>query len=45
MEADLEPAIGDPAVDLVLAFDPYLALQPAAAVMNYGASSALAGFA
>src|SRR5437870_1763000 len=34
MKADLELAVGDPAVDLVLAFDPYLALRPAAAVMN-----------
>ena len=45
MEAELEAAIGDPAVDLVLAFDPNLALQPAAAVMNDGAGAALAGLA
>ena len=45
MKADLEPAVGDPAVDLVLAFDPHLALQPSAAVMNDGAGAALAGLA
>src|SRR5947208_11155054 len=45
MKADLRPAVGDPAIDLVLAFDPHLALQPAAAVMNDGAGAALAGLA
>jgi len=45
MKADLETAIGDAAVDLVLAFDPHLALRPAAAVMNDGARAALAGLA
>src|SRR5712675_1042178 len=45
MKADLGSAVGDPAVDLVLAFDPHLALQPAAAVMNDGTSAALAGLA
>jgi len=45
MEADLETAVGDPAIDLVLAFDPHLALKPAATVMNDGAGAALAGLA
>jgi hypothetical protein len=45
MKADLEPAVGNPAVDLVFAFDPHLALQPAAAVMNNCAGATLAGFA
>jgi hypothetical protein len=45
MKADLEPAVGDPAVDLVLAFDPHLALRPAAAVMNDRTGAALAGLA
>src|SRR6516162_6217703 len=45
MKADLEPAVGDPAVGLVLAFDPHLALQPSAAVVNDGAGAALAGLA
>ena len=30
MKADLEAAVGYPTVDLVLAFDPHLAFQPAA---------------
>src|SRR5271165_3857117 len=45
MKADLEPAVGDPAVDLVLAFDPHLAFRPEAAVMNDGTGAALAGLA
>ena len=45
MKADLETAVGDPAVDLVLAFDPHLGLQPAAAVVNDGAGPPLAGLA
>ena len=45
MKADLETAVGHPAVNLVLALDPHLALQPAAAVMNDGASASLAGLA
>src|SRR5262249_34698259 len=45
MKADLGSAVGDPAVDLVLAFDPHLALQPAAAVMNDRTGAALAGLA
>lgn len=45
MKADLEPAVGDPAIGLVLAFDPHLALQPSAAVMNDCAGAVLAGFA
>ena len=43
VEADLEPAVGDLAIDLVLAFDPHAAIQPAAAVTNYGAGAASAG--
>ena len=42
VKADLETAVGDPAVDLVLAFDPHLALQPTAAAMNDGAGAAQA---
>ena len=45
MKADLEPAVGDPTVDLMLPFDPHLALQPPAAVMNNGAGATLAGLA
>ena len=45
MKADLKPAVGDPAVDLVLAFDPHLGPQPAAAVMNNRPGAALAGLA
>src|ERR1700737_3063305 len=45
MKADLGSAVGDPSVDLVLALDPHLALQPAAAVMNDGTGPALAGLA
>ena len=45
MKADLEPAIGNPAVNPVRAFDPHLALQPAAAVVKDGAGAALAGLA
>ena len=45
MKADLEPAVGDPAVGLVLAFDPHLALQPSAAAVNDGTGAALAGLA
>src|SRR5262249_48106883 len=45
MKADLEPAVGDPAVGLVLAFDLQLVFAPAAAVMNDGTGTALAGLA
>ena len=45
MKADLETAVGDAAVDLVLAFDLNLALQPAAAVINDRTGAALAGLA
>jgi hypothetical protein len=45
MKADLEAAVGYPTIDLVLAFDPHLAFQPAAAVMNNRAGAALVGLA
>src|SRR5262245_40516727 len=45
MKAELGSAVGDPAIDLVFAFDPHLALQPAAAVMNDRTGAALAGLA
>jgi hypothetical protein len=45
MKPDLKPAVGYPTVDLLLAFDPHLALQPAGAVMDDRAGAALAGLA
>jgi hypothetical protein len=42
MKADLGPAVAFTRVYFVLAFDPHLALQPAAAVMNNRAGAALA---
>src|SRR6516162_4310740 len=45
MKADFEPALGDPAIGLVLAFDPHLALQPSAAVVNDRPGAALARLA
>src|SRR5260370_16517007 len=45
MEADLEPAIGRPAIDLVFALDAHLALLPAAAVVNNRAGTTLTCFA
>src|SRR6266567_6680177 len=45
METDLEPAIGGPAIDLVIARDAHLVLLPAAAVVKNRAGAALACFA
>ena len=45
MKAKIEAAVALSRVDLVLAFDPHLAVQPAAAVMNDRAGAALAGLA
>src|ERR1700730_5246092 len=45
VKADLEPAIGHARVDLVLALDPYLGLQPAAARMDDHAGAARASLA
>ena len=45
MKTKLEAAVALPRVDLVLPFDPHLALQPAGAVMDDRPGAALAGLA
>ena len=45
MKADLEPAVAFTSVDSVFAFDPHLAFQPAAAVMDDCTGAALARLA